>query len=70
MTNKLLGSAEYPTMTRPQRGRDSSSFTPRLGRELESDEEVSAGAGLGPGLSPGLGLGSGLNADDMQGVRL
>lgn len=31
-------------MNRPQRGRDSASFTPRLGRELEavSDEEAVA----------------------------
>ncbi|XP_034250255.1 uncharacterized protein LOC117650763 isoform X3 [Thrips palmi] len=32
--------AEYPAMNRPQRGRESASFTPRLGRELEVDDEA------------------------------
>nr|WNV54361.1 capa variant b [Frankliniella occidentalis] len=56
----LVNVRDYPAMNRPQRGRDSASFTPRLGRELESDEEVAVhdATGLGP-------------QDDLQGsVRL
>ncbi|KAE8741024.1 CAPA/Pyrokinin-b [Frankliniella occidentalis] len=56
----LVNVRDYPAMNRPQRGRDSASFTPRLGRELESDEEVAVHDA--PGLGP---------QDDLQGsVRL
>lgn len=49
-------------MNRPQRGRDSASFTPRLGRELDADDEaMTHDAAVAAGLSP----------DDVQaGVRL
>ncbi|XP_034250254.1 uncharacterized protein LOC117650763 isoform X2 [Thrips palmi] len=36
----LVNLREYPAMNRPQRGRESASFTPRLGRELEVDDEA------------------------------
>ncbi|KAK3908397.1 Cardio acceleratory peptide 2b [Frankliniella fusca] len=63
----LVNVRDYPAMNRPQRGRDSASFTPRLGRELESDEEVAVHDAPAVALGPG---GEDLQLQGGVGVRL